>query len=80
MTQHRLPLDDDDSIQLEVALGMEAAAFRARHALGEHRRGTPVHRSDRAYRVGRAYLDAIHALLREAPRKGRDQGTTGGSR
>ncbi len=60
MRQHRLPLDDTE---LEAALIREAAAFRCRDAGGDDAAGARPYRSERAERVARAHLDALHDLF-----------------
>lgn len=63
MQQMQLPVDDH--VELEVALGMAAATFRVRNAARENSGRAQVYRSERETRVGRAYLKALRAFIRE---------------
>lgn len=58
------PLFDDDD--LDATRITEAAEFRVRVARAPRERASVYH-SPRAERVARAHLDALHALLGEAP-------------
>lgn len=64
LQQTRVPGEDDD-VDLEVALGMAAATFRVRNAEREHSGRAQVYRSERETRLGRAYLKALRAFIRE---------------